>query len=97
MICRSFISTDAAACEKNAAGGEEHGAGLLGSHLDYLVIHALCRAALMGITMVHSYSMAAVAAGAVGGTEVGPTLATSRHKPSALAVACRDGAIAAGS
>jgi Fe-S-cluster containining protein len=97
MICRSFISTDAEACKKNAEGGKERGAGLLGNHLDYLVIHALCRAALKGVTMVHSYSLAAVTAGAVSGAEAGTTLATSRHKPSALAIACRDGAIAAGS
>ncbi|MEJ8563003.1 YkgJ family cysteine cluster protein [Yoonia sp. GPGPB17] len=44
MICRSFLSTDAGACERNAAGGQEQGAGLLGSHLDYLVVHALCLA-----------------------------------------------------
>ncbi|WP_108816477.1 YkgJ family cysteine cluster protein [Loktanella sp. Alg231-35] len=96
MICRSFISMNAEACEKNAAGGKEQGAGLLGSHLDYLVIHALCRQALKGITMVHSYSMAATAAGAVGGDTATDTLAKSRHKPNALDIACRDGAAAAG-
>ncbi len=97
MICRSFISADAEACAKNTEGGKEQGAGLLGNHLDYLVIHALCRAALKGITMVHSYSMAATTMGAVSGEGLNKTLATSRHKPSALAVACRDGATAAGS
>ena len=95
MICRSFLSTDATACERNAAGGEEQGAGLLGSHLDYLVVHALCRQALKGITQVHTYSMAATAAAAVAGKDAESGLADARHKPSALEIACRDGANAA--
>ncbi|MFO8127636.1 YkgJ family cysteine cluster protein [Yoonia sp.] len=93
MICRSFLSIDAGACERNAAGGEEQGAGILGSHLDYLVVHALCRQALKGITQVHTYSMAATAAAAVAGADTG--LTEARHKPSALETACRDGIKAA--
>ena len=95
MICRSFLSMDARACERNAAGEAEHGAGLLGSHLDYLVVHALSRQALKGITQVHSYSMAATASGAVAGTTLSDSLTQARHKPSALEIACRDGAKAA--
>lgn len=95
MICRSFLSTDASACERNAAGGEEQGAGLLGSHLDYLVVHALCRQALKGITQVHTYSMAATASAAVDGEDATAGLTTARHKPSALDRACSDGAMAA--
>lgn len=92
MICRSFLSTDAGACERNAAGGTEQGAGLLGSHLDYLVVHALCRQALKGITQVHTYSMVATAAEAVAGTD---GITAARHAQSALDRACRDGAKAA--
>lgn len=95
MICRSFLSTDADACETNAAGGAEKGAGLLGSHLDYLVIHALCRQALRGITQVHTYSMAATAASAVAGDDAEHGLAKARHKPSALDTACHDAVKAA--
>ncbi|EBA13389.1 YkgJ family cysteine cluster protein [Roseobacter sp. CCS2] len=95
MICRSFLSMDASACERNAAGGEEQGAGLLGSHLDYLVVHALCRQALKGITQVHTYSMAATAASAVAGNDTESGLVSARHKPSALDTACKDGARAA--
>ncbi len=95
MICRSFLSTDASACERNAAGSAERGAGLLGSHLDYLVVHALCRQALKGITQVHTYSMAATAASAVAGADTDTALTTARHKPAALETACRDGASAA--
>jgi len=95
MICRSFLSTDAEACRQNAEGGTEQGAGLLGSHLDYLAVHALCRQVLKGITQVHSFSLAAVAAGAVAGDDAETSLANARHKPSALDTACRDGANAA--
>lgn len=96
MICRSFLSMDAEACRLNAEGGEESGAGLLGSHLDYLAVHALCRQVLKGITQVHTYSMAATAAGAVSGAQQSDALGSARHKPSALDQACNDGARAAG-
>ena len=95
MICRSFVSMDAEACRKNAEGGEEQGAGLLGSHLDYLIVHALCRQALKGIAQVPTYSMAATASGAVAGLEAIESLTNARHKPSALERACSDGATAA--
>lgn len=93
MICRSFVSMDANACAANANGGAAHGAGLLGSHLDYLAIHALCRQALKGIAQVHSYSMADVSKGAVSGND---SFDGARHGPSALERACKDGAQAAG-
>jgi hypothetical protein len=97
MICRSFLSMDADACRINAEGGEALGAGLLGSHLDYLAVHALCRQALKGITQVHTFNMAETAAGAVTGRDTIDALATARHKPSALDEACSDGARAADS
>jgi len=90
MICRSFLSVDAEACRKNAEGGAEQGAGLLGSHLDYLVVLALCRQALKGIAQVPTYSMAATAALAVAGHPLDESLAKARHKPSVLEEACRD-------
>jgi len=96
MICRSFLSTDAEACRRNAEGGAEIGAGLLGSHLDYLAVHALSRQVLKGMTQVHSYSLAQVAAGAVDGLDAQSALGAARHKPSALENACKDGARAAG-
>ncbi len=96
MICRSFLSTDADACRQNAEGGAEQGAGLLGSHLDYLAVHALCRQVLKGIGQVHSYSLSAVAAGAIDGNDAETSLTKARHKPSALDQSCRDGARAAG-
>lgn len=95
MICRSFVSTDASACERNADGGAEEGAGLLGSHLDYLAVHALCRQALKGIAQVHSYSLAQTARRAVEGQDASDALMAARHKPSALEAAYRDGVRAA--
>lgn len=95
MICRSFLSMDADACQANAEGGKEQGAGLLGSHLDYLAVLALCRQALKGISQVHSYSMAATATGAVEGADMDATLDSAKHGASALEKACRDGAQAA--
>ncbi|MGJ8621712.1 MAG: YkgJ family cysteine cluster protein [Yoonia sp.] len=94
-ICRSFLSTDAEACRENAEGGTEGGAGLLGSHLDYLAVHALCRQVLKGIAQVHSYSLAAVAAHAVNGAAADDTLKAARHKPSLLDQTCKDATKAA--
>lgn len=96
MICRSFMSMDAQACEANAAGGEEQGAGLLGNHLDYLVIHALCRQALKGITMVQSYSMAKTAAGAIAKQDTNSSLQAARHSSRVLERTCKDAIMASG-
>lgn len=95
-ICRSFVSTDADACRANSEGATEQSAGLLGSHMDYLAVHALCRQALKGIALVHSYSMAQIAAGAVAGDDAETTLGAARHKPSALDQACKEGTAASG-
>ena len=95
-ICRSFLSTDATACEVNAAGGTARGAGLLGSHLDYLATHALARDLLRGITRVSSFALARVARGAVEGEPLEDSLTAARHGPKALETACRDAARAAG-
>lgn len=90
MICRSFLSVDAGACEVNAAGGAAVGAGLLGTHLDYLAVHALARDALRGIARVPSYSLARVAAGAVAGEACNVSLDAARQPSPALEAACRD-------
>ncbi|WP_172299644.1 YkgJ family cysteine cluster protein [Pseudoruegeria sp. HB172150] len=95
MICRSFLSTDAGACRINSEGGEAKGAGLLGTHLDYLALHALARETLKGISRVATYSMSRIASGAVDGETAGDSLDAARHKPGALEDACRDAARAA--
>jgi len=78
-ICRSYLSTDARACEVNAAGGSAAGAGVLGAHLDYLAVHALVRAALAGTVKVHSYALREVAAAALAGQDAKATLDSARH------------------
>ncbi|OWU84637.1 hypothetical protein ATO6_13360 [Oceanicola sp. 22II-s10i] len=83
-ICRSFVSTDAKACEVNAEGGAETGAGVLGSHIDYLAVHALVREVLKGIAQVRTYAMARVAAGAVEGRSLDESLDAARHPPRTL-------------
>lgn len=93
MICRSFISTDPKACEANAEGGKEMGAGLLGNHIDYLLVLALCRAALKGITQVQTFSLAETAAQGVAGSA---TTDAARQKSAALSTACHDALAAAG-
>lgn len=97
MICRSFLSTDAAACEANANGGTEQGAGLLGSHLDYLAVHTLSRQVLKGITAVQTYSLAAIAREAIEGAEAEVALNAARHGSAVLEGACRDAMAASAS
>lgn len=94
-ICRSFLSTDAEACRENAEGGTEGGAGLLGNHIDYLAVHALCRQTLKGIAQVNSYSLAAIAAAAVAGHDAEAALSAARHQSSVLDDTCRDATKAA--
>ena len=78
-ICRSYMSTDAQACEMNSEGGSEAGGGVLGAHLDYLAVHALARAALSGAVKVHSYALREVASAAVEGQDVRSALDRARH------------------
>ncbi|GGD24237.1 YkgJ family cysteine cluster protein [Sinisalibacter lacisalsi] len=92
MICRSFLSTDAAACETNATGGAAAGAGLIGSHLDYLAAHALARDALRGTARVPTYSLARIAAGAVAGETADASLDAARHATGTLDDTCRNAA-----
>lgn len=95
MICGSFLSTDASACETNAAGGTVAGAGLIGTHLDYLAVHALARDVLKGTARVATFSLARTASGAVGGETASASLAAARHAPPVLEATCRDGGRAA--
>ncbi|MEM0935433.1 MAG: YkgJ family cysteine cluster protein [Pseudomonadota bacterium] len=83
-ICRSFHSSDAAACEANAAGEPVPGARLAGAHLTYLAAHGLARATLAGRARVDTYALFDVACGAVEGRSLEDTLAAARHPPAAL-------------
>jgi Fe-S-cluster containining protein len=90
MICRSFLSTDAEACRRNSEGGEMAGAGLLGSHVDYLAVHALAREGLRGKVRVATYNLARIAAGAISGESLAQSLDASRHQSRVLEEACHD-------
>lgn len=90
MICRSFLSTDATACEVNANGGTAAGAGLIGPHIDYLAVHALARETLRGIARVPSYSLARIASGAISGESLKKSLDAARHPSRVLEEACHE-------
>ena len=84
VICRSYVSTDAGACEAAVGGSTEEGPGVLGPHVDYLLVQALSRAALKGSAKVSTFSLAQIAAGALAGNYLEETLATARHRPRTL-------------
>jgi len=84
LICRSFHSTDAAACEANAEGQPVAGARLAGAHLTYLAAHGLARAALGPRTRVETFSLRETARAAVEGRDAASALARARHAPGAL-------------
>jgi hypothetical protein len=84
LLCRAFHSTDAAACEANAAGEPVPGARLAGPHLTYLAAQGLARAALAGRARVETYALREVARAAVGGLDLEAALAAARHAPAAL-------------
>lgn len=84
MICRTYVSTDAEACEKVADGQAAQGPGTLGPYHTYLAAFGLSRAALKGTRRVASYALARVAAAAVEGKDAQSALAHARHKPAEL-------------
>ena len=79
MICRSFQSTDAEACRRNAEGEAVEGASVVGSQITYLVARSLARAALKGRARVATYRLAEVAAGGVEGRLLKATLRAARR------------------
>jgi len=84
MICRTYVSTDVAACEKVAEGQAAPGPGTLGPYHTYLAALGLSRAALKGTRRVASHALARVAAAAVDGQDAQTALADARHKPTEL-------------
>lgn len=89
MVCRSYVSTDAEACRINSEGGEAQGGGLLGSHVDYLAVHALARDTLKGTMRVATYAMARIARGAVEGEALDDSLSAARQAPTTLTEALK--------
>lgn len=84
VICRSYVSTDANACEAASRGEPGVGPGVLGPHVDYLAVHALARAALKGVAKVSTYSLAKIAQSAVEGEDQDSALSQARHRPKVL-------------
>jgi hypothetical protein len=84
LLCRSYHSADATACEANAAGAPVAGARLAGPHLTYLAAHGLARAALGPRARVDTFALREVARCAVTGHDAEAALAQARHAPSAL-------------
>lgn len=89
VLCRAFVSTDAGACEANAAGGAVAGAGLLGSHVTYLAALALARSALDGTARVRTFALDRLAAASLEGKPLAEALEAARQKPRALDDALR--------
>lgn len=84
MICRSYVSTDAAACEAVAGGTAMVGPATLEPYHTYLAAIGLSRAALKGSKRVSTHALSGVAAAAVSGETLETALNMSRHKPSEL-------------
>ena len=84
LICRTYMSVDAAACEKIAEGTPAVGTGVLWAQLIHLALLALSRAVLTGTAMVQTYSMATIARMAVEGADWETALAAARHGPKGL-------------
>ena len=84
LICRTYVSSDVAACERIARGTPAAGAGVLGAQGLMLAMLALTRAALDGVVRVPTYSLSRVTAGAVDGEDLATTLRLSRQPPRTL-------------
>ncbi len=84
VICRAYVSTDAAACEKVSEGEAAVGPGTLDPYHTYLAAIGLSRAALKGTKRVSTHALARLAAAAVEGASLDDALGMSRHKTSEL-------------
>lgn len=84
LICRAYLSTDAAACEAVAGGTPAPGPGTMGGYATALAAHGIARAALRGARAVPTYALRRVAAAAVEGRDVETALGEARHSPGML-------------
>ncbi|MEL6550841.1 MAG: YkgJ family cysteine cluster protein [Pseudomonadota bacterium] len=83
MICRSYVSRDATACEEIAEGRAAEGTGTRAAYGTYLTVHALARAAL-GPGRAPTYALRKVAEAAVEGVPLDAALKAARHRPAEL-------------
>jgi hypothetical protein len=84
MICRSYLSPDAALCQRIAEGEAVSGPGVLGAYPVYLAVLALTREMLRGTVAVPTYSLRRIAAGSVAGEDAETALDAARHAPREL-------------
>lgn len=84
MICRSYMSSNVAACEVIAGGTPAEGAGVLGAQALYLAVLMLTRNLLKGITRVPTYSLSRIAVGAIDGESLEDALTAAKHGPREL-------------
>lgn len=84
MICRSYLSPDAALCERVAEGEAVSGPGVLGAYPVYLAVLVLTREMLRGVVAVPTYALARVAAATIAGEPAGEALEAARHPPREL-------------
>ena len=82
MICRTYVSPDAAACARVADGQPAVGPATHPAQLAYLTTHAVARAALAGVAPVRTYALRRVAAAA--DEPVAEALRGARHGAGAL-------------
>ena len=81
MICRSYVSTDATACQKVSEGESAAGMGTLEPYHTYLASLEVSRNSLKGIKRVCTYSLSKLTANALSGATLEDSLNNSRHKP----------------
>ena len=84
MICRSYVSVSAQACEKVSMEQDADGPGVLAAQTTYLVAHSLARVALKGIAKVNTFGMSEIAQAAVEGDSEAEALKRARHNPRSL-------------
>ena len=80
MICRSYVSTHAGACQKVSKGESASGMGTLEPYHTYLASIEVSRNSLKGIKRVSTYSLSKLATNALSGETLQTALNNSRHK-----------------
>ena len=83
VICRSYFSEDAAACEGHVKGVPGAGSAVLGAYPLYLAVIGLARA-LLGVPKAPTYALNRIAAAAVEGKPLQEALKAAKHTPSVL-------------
>ena len=84
ILCRSYTSTDAGVCERNARGEASGGAAVAGAYPLALAVQGLVRAALAGLATVPTYDLRRTAEAALAGAPEAEAREAARQPPKAL-------------